>query len=126
MNTRGGSGRTIKGKWGDLNLRLGELINLFEQGAISGGTAYELQELHRVLSKTGIQADGIANEAFRIVSRKREAGSTTEINSDVRKLFRKWIVEEKISLEELAKEMIIASMFANTSLISDTIKEVTQ
>jgi len=111
LRKRGGADRTISGKWGMFDERLKELIKLYSTKAISGGTAYELQKLHRDLSGTGIPADGLAKEALRIVKRKRESGGEEDIKKEVKDAFKQWLVTDGIPLDELAKEMIIAGMF---------------
>jgi len=79
-------------------------------GAISGGTAYELHELHQVLFNTEIPPDAKAKEAIRIVERKRESGSDQQVNEQVKASFAGWI--QTISLDELAREMIVAKELA--------------
>jgi CRISPR-associated protein Cmr2 len=112
VSKRSGADRAICGKWGVFDERLEALIQLYRQGVISGGTAYELQELQRVLAQTSVPVSGIALEAIRIVARKKEAGGTKGISDEVKGKFRRWIQDEKIALDELAREMIIAKMLA--------------
>lgn len=118
LSKRGGADRTISGKWGAFDKRLKQLVDFAESDAISAGTAYELQELHRVLSETTIPAKGLAQEARRIVGRKQESGGGKAIDEEkVRKVFDHWLDPDKdnIALNELAKEMIVARMFAGDS-----------
>jgi CRISPR-associated protein Cmr2 len=113
VSKRSGADRAIKDKFAALDTRLRKLIQFSESDAISAGAAYELQNLHRDLSKTNIPPKGQTKEALRIISRKREAGSEAEIKEKVLNAFKQWIETEKISLDELALEMIIANLFAN-------------
>lgn len=109
---RAGADRTASGKWGSFDARLSQLIDLACAEAISSGTAYELLELQRVLSATTIPVEGLALEALRIIKRKKETGGKNPINQKVLDAFKTWLTVEKIALDELAKEMIIAGMFA--------------
>ena len=132
LRKRGGADRTINGKWSVFYKRLSHLIDFYRKDALSGGTAYELQELHRILSKTGIPADGLAQEALRIVARKKEAGGGKDVSDDVKRAFQQWLDPKKdhISLAELAKEMIVAGMFtSDTEPLDEPVQsteEVTQ
>jgi len=112
VSKRSGADRAIKDKFAVLNVRMKKLIQFSESDAISAGAAYELQNLHRDLSKTNIPPEGQAKEALRIISRKREAGGEAEIKEKVLDDFKQWIETEKIFLDELALEMIIANLFA--------------
>lgn len=109
LSKRSGIDRTIVGKFSDLHGRLTELKNLFDSKLISGGTAYELQELHRTLSGTTILPEGIIKEALRILERKKESDSDN-LSNDVKDKFKVWI--NSISLNDLANEMIIAKSLA--------------
>lgn len=112
LNKRSGSERFIKAKWDTLIERMQILSLLHHQKAISKGTAYELQDLHRRLENTGLPDDAFHKEALRIIKRKRESGSEINISEDVEKQFETWISQEKISIHELALEMIVAETFA--------------
>jgi CRISPR-associated protein Cmr2 len=127
LSKRGGADRVIFGKWEALNKRFKQLIDFARSDAISAGTAYELQELHRVLSNTGIPPKGLAQEAMRIVSRKQESGGGKAIDEKkVEKVFEQWLDPEQdnIALNELAKEMIVANIFAGDSQPADEKEEV--
>jgi CRISPR-associated protein Cmr2 len=116
VSKRSGTDRTIRGNFAELVERLDKLVGFSEEGAISAGAAYELQNLHRDLSKTGIPADGLAQEAVRIISRKREAGTAEGIQEKVQKAFKEWIAPDQgkpVAVNELALEMIVARMFAS-------------
>lgn len=115
LSKRSGVDRTISGKWGQIDIRMDRLIDFSRQGAISAGAAYELQELHRLLSPAGIPPTGIAAEALRIIKRKREARGEEFVSETVLEIFREWLEEEKLSPFELAQEMIIAKNFADAA-----------
>ena len=117
VSKRSGTDRTVKDKFAELYERLGKFIEFSEADAISAGTAYELQNLYGLLSKTNIPTDGLAKEALRIIARKRKSGSEEGIEADVKKAFEGWIAppmkgKQAIRLDELALEMIVARMFS--------------
>ncbi len=111
LSKRAGVDRTIKGKWKDLSARLTRLIEYSNAGAISGGTAYELQELYRTLAGH-IPDAGLEAEAVRIVKHKQVAGGGRTLE-EVQKAIQQWVKE--ISLDELANQMIIAKALADTT-----------
>ena len=110
VSKRGGADRPIVGKFNLLYERLDALMKLFREDSISGGAAYELQELHRTLSKTNIPVEGKTGEAIRIIARKRESGGERAIQPEVKEAFERWI--KSVELDELAREMIVAKMLA--------------
>ncbi len=122
LSKRGGADRSIVDKFDVLYERMDSLMGFFRDESISGGTAYELQDLHQTLSKTNIPAEGIANEAIRIIKRKRESGGEKEVSSNVKGKFEKWIKGtsagigiikiQPVNLDELAREMIVAKALA--------------
>lgn len=112
VSKRSGTDRTIKGKREELGARLEQMIEWRRNGAIAAGVAYELQELDRVLGQSGLTEDALIEEALRIIDRKREAGGNKKIDAEVRSEFELWIKHDKIKLQELALELIVASMFA--------------
>lgn len=122
LRKRSGVDREISGKWGIFDVRLNELVRMYQAEAISAGTAYELQELHRVLSKSSVPPEGVAGEAVRILKRKKEAGGKAEIQTGVLEQFTAWVQNKTISLEGLSREMIVAGMLAGSL---ETQKEVT-
>ena len=119
ISKRSGVERTIRGKWSDLSKRLESLIDFSQKDAISTGTAYELQQLHRDLAPTAIPVEGIVGEALRIISRKQEFGGEQKIAPEVKSVFTDWISEDRISVDELAKEMIVAQMFTSAGEVAD-------
>lgn len=126
LSKRGGANRTITGKWNSLYDRLGSLVEFAKKDAISHGVAYELQELYRLLSKTEIPEAGLREEALRIVARKQESGGDKAISKEVKQFFKQWLEEkvDKITLDELAKEMIVAGMLADSTQPKEDLKEV--
>ncbi len=106
---RSGTNRTTVGKFNDLYDRLTKLKDLFDAKSISGGAAYELQELHHAIVKTNIPPEGKAAEAVRIIGRKR-GESGVEISKEVKDIFKGWI--KIIELDELAREMVVAKNLA--------------
>ncbi len=122
---RGGADRTVSGRWGAFDRRLKQLIEFSNSNAISAGTAYELQELHRILSGTSIPPEGLANESLRIIGRKQDSSGGKKVDEKITTEFRKWIVTDRIALNELAKEMIIAKMLASEAELPGEKEEVT-
>lgn len=110
LSKRGGADRTIVGKFGALSERFDVLTKFSRDDALSGGAAYELQELHSILSRTDVPPEGRAKEAIRVMARKRESGSDKVIDPRLIGEFEKW--SREIPLDELAREMIVAKMFA--------------
>jgi CRISPR-associated protein Cmr2 len=128
VSKRGGVDRTISGKWGKMNMRLEDLVNLTRQNEISAGIAYELHELHRELSGTSVPLSGIVDEAIRIIKRKRESGGAKAVGEKVIRQFKHWLEVDGISLPEVAQEMVVAKMFAEAADLVDgtlpTVQEV--
>lgn len=112
VSKRSGVDRTIKGPRLDLAERLETLIKWRRAGAISAGVAYELQELHRVLADSDIPKDALVAEALRIIERKRESGGQKAVNEQLVAKLTQWIKADGIELQELAYELIVASLFA--------------
>ena len=86
-----------------------QLIQFVNDKLISGSTAYELQELHRILAGN-IEEEGLVAEALRIVKHKQETGGG-EISKGEKAIIEGWV--RTISLDELSKEMIIAKALTN-------------
>ena len=109
---RSGEDKQITGKLPDLIERLDTLTDFHRQKAISKGTAYELQKLHRTLAGSGLPKEAIQKEAERIIKRKRESGSDEAVEKKVLKKLGDWLADESISIENVALEMMIAISFA--------------
>jgi CRISPR-associated protein Cmr2 len=112
LNKRSGAERLICENWPVLIERLILLKEYFKSGDISGGAAYELQQLHLNLGGTEIPPRAIAKEAFRIVKRKKQSGGEKSVPQRVHDQFDTWLLEDGLSIQELALEMIIARDFA--------------
>lgn len=115
LSKRSGIDRTIRGKWENLYDRLNQLIQFARKGEISTGTAYELRKLDRSLSPTDIPLEGMVAEAMRIIKRKRESGGDQPISDSVQNAFQKWLEVDEVSPAELARQMVIAQMFASVA-----------
>lgn len=127
ISKRSGTDRTVVARRVDLMARFEKMIEWRSNGAIAAGVAYELQELDRVLGQAGLPKDALAGEALRIVARKRESGGEKEVSKEVTDAFEQWIKHDKIKLQELALELIVASMFAAArDMAADAPMEKTQ
>lgn len=117
VSKRSGVDRTIQGNRIALNARIQKMITWRRNGSISAGTAYELQNLDRVLSQPDVPKEAVIAEALRIIGRKRETGGNTPVNDEIKKDFREWMTNEgieshNIKLREIVFELIIADAFA--------------
>lgn len=119
LSKRSGIDRTIVGKFADLHSRLQQMIDLTKQKIISAGTAYELQEIERILTKD-FDADALQKEARRIVEHKQAADGRSlskEEKETYLKVFDSWTDVIKstkdYTLHDLANEMIIAKSLAD-------------
>jgi len=133
LSKRSGVDRTIVGNFAQLVNRLDEMIRLINEKTISGGTAYEIQELQRALSMD-FPIDGIRAEAFRIFKRKQAAGGASiseQKKEQYVKIVKGWLAHlsynenesRTYSLQDLSHEMIIAKALASESVIEEP-KEV--
>jgi CRISPR-associated protein Cmr2 len=129
LSKRGGYPRTISGKWGSISGRLFQLIAFHLQKSISKGTAYELRDLHRTLSPSSVGKKAIAQEALRIIKRKQEEGGEKAVSEKVISQFHEWIMDDEVSVGNLAREMVVAQEFAGiygieqAEMISEFIEE---
>lgn len=115
VSKRSGADRTIQGKRVSVLARLERMIEWRRNGDISAGVAYELQELDRTLGQTAVPVNVLIAEALRVIDRKRETGGNRGIDKEqVKDELERWLIAEddKVNLQELAYEMIIAAMFA--------------
>jgi len=114
LDKRSGPEKKVKAKWDKLIERIKKLVEYHREGLVSSGTAYELQQLHHELHNSTIPDKGIINEAVRIINRKRQSGGEKSITSDVKNQFISWLQGvEKVPIDELAQEMIVAKEFAD-------------
>lgn len=119
LSKRGGADRTAVAPLGELLDRMRVLIGYRRQRLISAGTAYELEQLHRQLGGSGLQAKALSKEAERIIKRKYEGGGHQAIRPEVLEQFKAWFGHPEPLLEELAQEMIIAAEFAGAYEMAD-------
>lgn len=140
LDRRGGSPRTVAGEWGYANAnrqpeeetllyhRLTTLITLYHEKAIPTGVAYELLQMARLLGVDGRDrnadnSDLLAaayHEARRILQRKRtESGqplsseTLNRLQPIIEQLYTNQLDKEKLTLDQLANELIIAQAFAH-------------
>ncbi|MBI5962262.1 MAG: type III-B CRISPR-associated protein Cas10/Cmr2 [Chloroflexi bacterium] len=113
LDKRNGPSREIHGKWQVLDARLNSMISLTRVGAFSKGTAYDLQKIQRLFGNSGIPPETVSNEAYRIITRKRESGSNEGVDIKIKEAFESWLKVDGISAGDLSMELIIASMFAD-------------
>jgi CRISPR-associated protein Cmr2 len=118
LSKRSGTETVITDKWEQLTNRLLVLKGWIKAGLLGQGVGYELKfladdfggfDLHNNKS----HRDALANEAIRIIERKRESNSTIPLTSDVKDQLRKWIETNNIPVAQLANEIIVASEFTN-------------
>jgi CRISPR-associated protein Cmr2 len=113
VSKRSGVDRTIVGPRKVLADRLDNMIEFVYTKQIGVGAAYELQELHRIFTGTALATEAAAAEALRILKRKRESQSDKELGKPIQNQFREWINVAKISISDLAQELIVAGVFAD-------------
>jgi CRISPR-associated protein Cmr2 len=117
VDKRSGAPKTIKGKWGEIDERLRELIEFDKAGDVSRQAAYELRDLASRLETDGVaesaQLDELkVCEAKRILKRKlKEVGEKEFSESKFSKIFA--LLKEKDGITKLANELIIAKVFAD-------------
>jgi CRISPR-associated protein Cmr2 len=109
---RSGEDKLIAGKIVALSERLETMTKYHRQKSISKGTAYELQKLHHIFVDPKLR-DALQQEALRIVERKRESGSDKKIKEKVLTQFTNWLADQRLSVGELALEIMIATSFAS-------------
>ncbi|MBK7995036.1 MAG: hypothetical protein IPK14_17125 [Blastocatellia bacterium] len=90
---------------GEIDDRLKNWITLHANGQIPDGVAYELRDLVLSLGDTANLKDLIKVEAKRIFRRKK-------VDKDVLTNIEKRIDEDKVSIKDLADELVVARIFA--------------
>jgi CRISPR-associated protein Cmr2 len=123
LNKRSGAERLICGKWPVLIERLLTLTSFIKNGWISGGAAYELQQLDNDLSSADIASQALAEEALRIIRRKKQSGGNERIPDEVKTEFNTWLLKDCINLNELAQEMIVVREFASAVSMAEVSKK---
>jgi len=118
LSKRSGTETVITDNWEQLTDRLLVIKDWIKAGLLGQGVGYELKvladdfggfDLHNNKS----HRDALANEAIRIIERKRESNSTIPLTSAVKDQLRKWIETNNIPVAQLANEIIVASEFTN-------------
>lgn len=116
VSKRSGVDRTIVGDRVALHARLDAMIDLLRQDAIGKGVGYELQELYRVLGRTAeLPREVVAQEALRVVKRKRESGGARSAEKQTLNQFEGWLMTDKVPVDQLARELIVAAVFADAA-----------
>lgn len=123
LNKRSGAERLICGKWPILIERLLTLTSFIKLGWVSGGAAYELQQLDIDLSGAAINAQALAEEALRIIKRKKKSGGNEQMPDEVLEKFNAWLLEDCLKLNELAQEMIVVREFASAETMAEASKK---
>lgn len=118
LTKRGGSERTIGGTWGTLDQRLEYFIDLFLKEDISTQAAYELETLAMTLEGSGddnyyLPHEAISAEVRRILGRKKASRGTREVSENVVNSLSDLVESGKISVEQLADELIVARELAS-------------
>lgn len=118
LSKRSGTETEITDNWKQLTDRLLVLKGWIKAGLLGQGVGYELKVLADDFQCFDVQnddthRDAIANEAIRIINRKRQSNTGMPLNDPVKKTLQDWIVTEKIPVIQLANEIIVASEFAN-------------
>ncbi|HOB31036.1 MAG TPA: type III-B CRISPR-associated protein Cas10/Cmr2 [Bacillota bacterium] len=118
LTKRGGSERTIGGTWGTLDQRLEYFIDLFLKEDISTQAAYELETLAMTLEGSGddnyyLPHEAISAEVRRILGRKKASRGTREVSENVVNSLSDLVESKKISVEQLADELIVARELAS-------------
>lgn len=128
LSKRSGADTTIKGSWENdrksgesFDKRLKWFIQLHLDEALPDGVAYQLQNLWlRLKDDTSLKKPMLA-EAIRILKRKYSNQGTTKVSQDILDKIESLIgnqyassrdLKEKLSLEDLFKEIIVARDFA--------------
>lgn len=129
LSKRSGVDRTVKGTWNQLDQRLEWFIQLHRQEAIPDGAAYELRDLARRLGGADGRAgigdleEAMREEAIRILKRKRGKRGQEEIQARTLERLRNHIEEKRVSIDQLADELILARQFADAAEQSQSIEE---
>lgn len=118
LHKRSGTETEITDDWKQLTDRLLVLKGWIKAGLLGQGVGYELRSLANDFQGFDLQndkshRDAIANEAVRIIERKKQSNSTIDLTADVKRQLKKWIATENIPVAQLANEIIVASEFTN-------------
>lgn len=129
LNKRSGAQRTVAAKREALVKRMQVMVRMHRAKEISKGAPYEIQALANtfVIESSKEQIDNsdsnepdnqpslrkaLAKEAIRIIERKRQSESSKPLGQSTKDHFQQWIQTEKVSIHQIAQELIIANIFA--------------
>ena len=121
VDKRSGASRIAAGTWGTLDVRLGQFIAWYRADALPDGAAYQLRDLSLRLESSDTASDKDKEtlqkakyfEALRILKRKRKPGGAEEMDTSISKILETILTRDKLSVAELADELIIAKIFAD-------------
>jgi CRISPR-associated protein Cmr2 len=130
LSKRSGADTTIKGSWDDdrnsgksFDERLKWFIYLHLAELFPSGAAHELRDLwirfrdssdSQGRIKSGFE-NLVKNEAFRIINRKNLSDGKTKVSDVVLLKLKNFIEHSSLSVQDLAKEIIVAKEFAKAS-----------
>lgn len=116
VDKRSGPPVEVKGKWGDLDERLGTYVTMHRNDWVPDGAAYELRELGRLLDKASETEKAslvelVRKEAERILRRQQpQHGAEKELAEPVLKRLVDDVKE--LDLNEVADSLIVARLLA--------------
>jgi len=125
VSKRSGADCTVAGNWGDIDKRLDQFIWLHRDDRIPDGAAYQLRGLAvrlDVANDSPVQADLLdveRREAVRILKRKRSQRGKEELDEQVSARLKALVRGGKLSVDELANELIVARVFAEATEQAD-------
>jgi CRISPR-associated protein Cmr2 len=105
-------------KWGTLDRRLKQFMELHRKDEFPDGAAYELHDLYLRVGQT-LPPEALQAEVIRILKRKRAQHGDTTISKDVVKDIAYLLSLSDRTLAQLADELIIAREFARASNLAD-------
>lgn len=117
VSKRSGADRTVAGKWGDLDKRLEIFAQYIRQDEIPAGFAYELIETNSRMpldDGEGALLDLGKMEVVRILKRKRGNQGTAKMGDKIIDYFNDSVVKEVKTARQLADELIVAKMLADS------------
>lgn len=130
VDKRSGTSRMLKGRWGTIDRRLNQFVEWHIADEIPDGAAYQLKDLANRLEVSEDTEDKATLDKIKIVEarrilkrKKRERGKQEIGQTTLDTLFAN--LENEISVEELADELIIAKIFAEATQQAQPKKEKT-
>jgi len=125
ISKRSGVDRTVSGQWNTVDERLRLFIQLHRMEAVPDGAAYELHSLVRRLGELeGGQDDNTLQkamraEAVRILRRKQARHGREAIAEDTLKHLEALIAKDRVAIDRLADELIVARTLAEAADLAD-------